>query len=189
MPPEKLTDRQPPAPRHAGKGSKPFTKMASIGRLVGNFVLTAAAWIATPFAAAATAAPTDNERATGAGTFIDRATCADPVRVDYSYDIVIHTFFNAAGDAYRMIFTGTNRITFTDIASGTTYSPNSSGPGTVDLPAGTTWVRGRNGAVFLPDGTLVSAAGRIIYDADGNIISIVGQAQGVCQTLGTQPGS
>jgi hypothetical protein len=132
-------------------------------------------------------AATDNTRVSGSDSFVARHTCADPIRVDSSWDEVMHTYYDSSGQATRLQFTGTVRITYTDLANANSYSPNSSGPSTVDLTSGDTWVRGANGAVFSDDGVLESTNGRIVYDADGNIISIVGRQVPVCAQLGTTP--
>jgi hypothetical protein len=134
---------------------------------------------------AAAATPTDNTRASGSDSFVAARTCSDPVRVDSTWDIVIHTDYDAAGTATRLQFTGATRITFTDLVNGNSYAPNSSGPGTVDLATGWTWTRGGSAAVFNQDGVLVATSGRIVYDADGNIVRITGTQRPVCAALGT----
>jgi hypothetical protein len=141
--------------------------------------------VALAGAAAGAATPPDNLRTTGSDSFVTTTTCADPVRVDSTWDVMVHVQYDATGSASRLMFTGTTRITYTDLANGHSYSPNSSGPGTVDLATGQTWLRGSNGAVFTNDGVLVSTTGRIIEDADGNIVSIRGAQRPVCAALGT----
>jgi hypothetical protein len=135
---------------------------------------------------AAWAYPTDNTPDSGQDSFTTSHLCSDPVRVDSAWDIIIHTYYDQAGNAVRLAFTGTTRITYTDLANGNSYSPNSSGPGTIDLTTGESWVRGSNAAVFNPDGVLVATSGRIVYDANGNIVSIVGTQRPVCAELGAQ---
>jgi hypothetical protein len=55
----------------------------------------------------------------GGGAFVDVATCVDPLGVVLDYAEVVHQF----------------HITYTNLSNGLTYSPNSSGPGTIDLMA------------------------------------------------------
>jgi hypothetical protein len=137
--------------------------------------------------ASARAVPPDNTRQSGSDSFITRNTCADPVRVDSQWSVVVHTHYDAAGDQTRVQYTGTTRITYTDLTNLNSYSPNSSGPGTYDTVSGATVIRGSNGAVFNNDGILVSTSGRIVYDANFNIVSIVGKQRPVCTMLATVP--
>ncbi len=48
-------------------------------------------------------------------------------------------------------------------------------------------IRGGNGAVFDSNGVLIATDGRIVFDASGNIISIVGHQNNVCDELGSTP--
>ena len=147
-------------------------------------VMAAVASLTVSTGRAAAGTPTDNTRASGSDSFVAMKTCSDPIRVDSSWDIMMHTYYNASGAATRLQFTGTTRITFTDLTNGNSYSPNSSGPGTVDLATGETWTRGSSAAVFNDAGQLVATSGRIVYDADGNIVSIRGTQRPVCAALG-----
>jgi len=157
-----------------------------INRLVTALVIAAASTASAVGAVpAAWATPTENYRDSGSDSFTTSKVCSDPIRVDSTWSIVIHTFYDAAGTATRLAFTGTTRISYTDLANGNTYAPNSSGPGTINLSTGQTWVRGSNAAVFSNDGVLMSTSGRIIYSADGSIISITGKQRSVCAALGT----
>lgn len=133
------------------------------------------------------ATPTDNVKMSGTTSYIDHYNCADDMRVDSTWDVMVHVFYDAAGFAKRLEFTGPITITYTDLVNGHTFSPNSSGPGTVDLAAGTAWVRGSNAAIWTNDGVLESTDGRIIYDANGNMIRLDGHARPVCEALGTTP--
>jgi hypothetical protein len=142
--------------------------------------------IALAPAGRANASPADNSRSSGADSFTATGLCSDAIRVDSSWDVVIHTYYDASGTAVRLAFTGTTRITYTDLANGNSYSPNSSGPGTVDLTSGASWVRGSNGAVFNDAGVLVSTDGRIVYDSSGAIVRISGHQTPVCEALGAK---
>jgi len=74
-------------------------------------------------------AAADNFKISGSYAFTDNALCSVPIRVAGSYDEMMHTFYDNAGDAFRMSFTGKVLVTYTNLATGATYSPNSSGPG------------------------------------------------------------
>lgn len=145
-------------------------------------MLLAASTVAQPVSAT----PTDNTRTVGTDSFTQRHVCTDPIRVDTTWDEMVHTYYDKAGDATRMSFTGTVNVTFTDVVTGAAYSPTSSGPSTYDLATGQSWLRGGNAVVINDDGVVVSTTGRIVYDADFNIISIVGHQQPVCAALGTE---
>jgi len=82
------------------------------------------------------ASAAENDKQSGAYTFTVSNICVDPIRVAGSYDEMVHTLYNQDGEAVRMSFTGTVTVTYTDLANGRTFSPNSSGPGTVDLATG-----------------------------------------------------
>lgn len=148
-------------------------------------LLTASVAIIGAFAMSAAAA--DNVRISGSYSFVAHKTCVDPVRVAGSYDEMQHTFYDDAGNATRMAFTGTVRVTYTNLTNGSTYSPNSSGPGTIDLATGQTVIRGGTGTVFDSNGNLIATDGRLVLDADGNVISIVGHQTDVCTRLGSSP--
>jgi hypothetical protein len=130
-----------------------------------------------------------NEKITGSFSFTDSRTCATPIQVAGSYNEQMHTYYDNAGVATRLAFTGKVQITYTNLSTGATYSPNSSGPSTVDLQNGQTVLRGGNGALFNNDGNLVSTDGRVVLDASGNVISLTGHSTGVCTQLGTAPAS
>lgn len=133
------------------------------------------------------AAAADNTKISGSYSFTTHRLCTDPVRVDGSYDEMMHTFFDQNDNATRLSFTGKNLITYTNLVTGATYRPNSSGPGTIDLQSWQQVVRGGNGFVFDSNGVLVATDGRVVLDADGNVISITGHVVGVCETLGSAP--
>jgi hypothetical protein len=156
--------------------------MTYVWRLIASSLFVATAVPSVALAA-------DNEKIAGSFSFTSTRICADPVLVDGSYDEQMHTFYDSSGVAIRMSFTGTVRISYTDVATGSTYRPNSSGPGTIDLRSGQTVIRGGNGAFFDANGNLVAADGRAVLDADGNVISFVGHAVDVCARLGTTPAS
>jgi len=138
--------------------------------------------ILVPVSAAA-----DNTKLTGSFSFTDTTFCVDPIQLAGSFDEQMHTFFDKDGNAIRVSFTGKVDLTYTNLNTGATYSPSSSGPGTVDLRSGQTVIRGGNGAVFDSNGVLIATDGRIVFDASGNIISIVGHQNNVCDELGSTP--
>jgi len=129
-------------------------------------------------------AAADNFKISGSYAFTDNALCSVPIRVAGSYDEMMHTFYDNAGDAFRMSFTGKVLVTYTNLATGATYSPNSSGPGTLDLATGQTVARGGNGTLFDENGNLIATDGRVVLDADFNIISITGHQTDVCPRVG-----
>ena len=114
-------------------------------------------------------------------------TCVDPIRVVSSYDEVMHTFYDNEGNAIRLEFTGKVTIEYTNLTTGATYRPNSSGPGRVDLLSGQVVLRGSNGSMFDANGVLIATNGRAVLDLDGNIISLTGHVVDVCQKLGSSP--
>jgi hypothetical protein len=154
---------------------------------VAQAILGAAAVTVVVAGAASAADAADNQKLVGSYSFVDDATCADPVQVAGDYDETVHTFYDNDGQATRLSFTGKVTTTYTDLANGHVYSPNSSGPATVDLSDGQTILRGSSGAVFTDTG-LLATHGRLVLDADGGVISITGTQAGVCATLGTTSG-
>ena len=147
--------------------------------VVGSCVVAAAViGVGSPANAA------DNRRISGDYAFTATRLCVDPIHVEGTYDEMMHAYYDANGDAIRLSFTGTVTVKYTDLVSHNTFSPNSSGPGTTDLATGQTIVRGSNGTIFTDEGVLATN-GRIVFDADGNIISITGKQTGVCEALGT----
>ena len=101
------------------------------------------------------------------------------------YDEMIHSFYGNAGNATRVSFTGKVTATYTDLTIGSTYTPNASGPGTIDLATSQTAFRG--GGIFDSSGRFIATDGRVILDAHRNIISIVGHQTDVCSMLGSSP--
>ena len=95
----------------------------------------------------------------------------------------MHTFYDNNGNAIRLAFTGKVVITYTNVRTGVTYRPNSSGPGTIDLQTGQITTRGSNGAFFDANGNLVATNGRTVLDASGNVISITGHSTDICARL------
>src|SRR5947209_17078093 len=93
-------------------------------------------------ALAMTAVAADNFKTSGSFSWVNPAMCAAPVQVDGTYDETIHTFFDKAGNATRVSFTGKVKLTYTNLTNGVKYSPNTSGPATTDLATGQTVFRG-----------------------------------------------
>lgn len=135
-------------------------------------------------AGGAAASPPTHEPFQVSGQIFDDTSCVDPIRVDYQANEVMHTYYDASGNATRLKFTGKASNVYTDLLTGKTYAPHSSGPGTFDLATGTGVVRGGNSA-FDTQGRLIAVSGRIVYDAVGNIVSLVGHVSDICVKLGT----
>lgn len=132
-----------------------------------------------------TAVAADNMKISGSYSYVDSGLCADPVQVDGTYNETLHSFYDNAGNETRVSFTGKVTVTYTNLANGSTYSPNSSGPGTIDLATHQTVLRGANGAFVDGSGRLVATDGRIVLDSHGNVISMVGHQTDVCAALGS----
>jgi len=150
-------------------------------KLVG--ILSAFGVLAGVVAMSAVAA--DNFRISGSYSYVDNGLCADPLQVDGTYNETIHSFYDNAGNATRVSFTGKVTTRYTNLTNGATYSPNTSGPGTIDLATWQTVYRG--GGIFDSSGRFIATDGRLILDSHGNIISIVGHQTDVCSTLGSSP--
>ena len=126
-----------------------------------------------------------NAKLSGSYSYIATDVCQDPVHIDGQYDETVHTYFDQQGNAIRLAFTGKVTVRYTDLVSGATYRPNSSGPATVDLATGQTVIRGGNGTLFDANGVLVATDGRIVLDALGFPISVIHHSTDVCSQLGT----
>lgn len=138
-------------------------------------------------AVAMSAGAADNFKISGGYSYVDTGICADPVQVDTAYDEMIHSFYDKAGNATRVSFTGRVTVTYTSLTNGSTYSPNSAGPGTIDLATYQSVFRGGNGAVVDNDGHLIATDGRLVLDSHGNIVSLAGRQTDVCSMLGSSP--
>jgi hypothetical protein len=136
-------------------------------------------------AVAMSAVAADNSKISGSYSYVDHGICADPVQVDSTYDEMIHSFYDKDGNATRVSFTGKVTVRYTNLTNGATFSPNVSGPGTIDLATGQTVYRG--GGLFDSNGRFIANDGRVVVDSHGNIISIVGHQTDVCATLGSSP--
>jgi hypothetical protein len=150
----------------------------AIAAAVAGIACAGVAIVALPADAA------DNMKISGSFSFIDDSLCVDPIQVASSYDETMHVYYANDGTATRLDFTGTVTITYTDIVSGSTYTPNSSGPGTIDLATGQTIARGGNGAIFTDHG-LLATDGKLVLDAAGNVVSLPHHTTDVCVALGT----
>ena len=148
------------------------------------FVGALAALCVLSTAGNAVATPPTHEPFDITGQIFDNTSCTDPIRVDYRADEVLHTYYDAQGNATRVKFTGKASNVYTNLRTGKRYAPNSSGPGTFDLATGTGVVRGGNSA-FDSQGRLIAVSGRIVYDVDGNIVSLVGHVTDICAKLGS----
>jgi hypothetical protein len=149
--------------------------------------ITATTVTATALTLALAAVPAvgaDHERLAGSFAFTDSRTCTAPIGVVGAFDEQEHIYYDSAGVAVRLAFTGRVTITYTNLENGRVYQPNSAGPSTVDLATGQTILRGGNGALFDNDATLIATTGRVVLDADNNIISLTGRRNEVCAKLG-----
>src|SRR5215831_10693901 len=131
---------------------------------------------------AAPAAAADQKRISGEFSYDDDTMCADPVRVSSTYDEMRHLYRAQDGTVTRLQFTGKVTMDYTDLVTGRTYSPNSSGPGMIDL-SGETVARGGNGAIFTEYG-FVATDGKLVIDADGNVVALPHHTLDVCVQLG-----
>jgi hypothetical protein len=131
------------------------------------------------------AAAADNSKLVGTLSFYDNS-CTSPVHVDGTYSQTIHIYYDQAGNPIRIALTGTSTITWTNLDTGATYSPNVSGPVATDLLSGQTYLRGGN-VWFSPAGILTVYDGRVVLDADANEIFVAGHQAGVCAALGSTP--
>ncbi len=152
--------------------------------LLGSVAFSLAGVLA--LSAPASAIPPQTEPFVMSGSWLD-PSCVDPIRADWTANEVFRTFLSSSGEPIRLQVTGRATTTFTDLVNGRTYSPPSSGPGTYDLRTGALVLRGGNAAVVDQQGRLVSTRGRVVLDADNNMISLVGRAVDVCSRLGTFP--
>jgi hypothetical protein len=159
--------------------------MAFFSRRARALVLSAAAVMSGLGAWTVSASAADNSRITD--TFDDVLPfCADPIRAQGLVDEVLHVYYDRAGDPIRLAITGKVKVTLTNLATGATFSPNISGPLTIDLATGQPVSRG--GTLFVDnDGRLVVTNGRVVVAADGSILSIFGRVRSVCEELGTTP--
>lgn len=139
-------------------------------------------------ASQAPASAAENTRISGSFSFVDRSACHDPVSVAYSYDEQMHTYYDKSGNPTRISFTGKVVIEYTNLSTGAIYTPNSSGPGMIDLATGQTTLRGGNGAVFTASG-LITTDGRLVLDAEGEVISLVHHQVSVCEAVGSADAS
>ena len=152
-----------------------------------KFVGVLSACMVLAGAVAMSAVAADNYRISGSFSYVDSEICADPVQVDSTYNQMIHSFYDKAGNATSVSFTGKVTVAYTNLTNHATYSPNVSGPGTIDLATWQTVYRG--GGIFDSNGHFIAADGRVVTDAHGNIISIVGHQTDVCAMLGSSPAS
>jgi hypothetical protein len=147
-------------------------------------VLSTCAVLAGVVAMTAVAAD-NNSKVSGSYSYVDTGICADPVQVAGTYNQMIHSFYDNAGNATRVSFTGKVTATYTNLTNGATYSANVSGPGTIDLSTYQTVYRG--GGTFDSNGRFIAVDGRVVLDSQGNIVSVVGHQTDVCAMLGSTP--
>jgi len=150
-----------------------------------KFVGVMSACVVLAGAVAMNAIAADNYRISGSYSWVDHGICADPVQIDGTYDQMIHSFYDKAGNSTKVSFTGKVTTTYTNLTNSLTYSPNTSGPGVIDLATWQTVYRG--GGIFDSNGHFIAADGRVVTDVHGNIISIVGHQTDVCSMLGSSP--
>ena len=149
--------------------------------------------VAAGFAAATSllivsaASGADNFRITGSYSFTLKHMCADWILVSGTYDEMVHVFYDRNGNEIRDGFTGTVTVSYTNLTTGDTFTPNSSGPGTFYLDTGETVIRGSNGSIFDNNDQLIATNGRIVLDENGFIKSIVGHSVNICEAVRSTP--
>ena len=148
-------------------------------------LLTAVCSAALFVLSTSSASAADNHKISFSFSFVDHFDCADPVQISSAGDEMVHKFYDADGNLIRLSFTGNVIIEFTDLTTGTTYRPNSSGPGTTDITTGWTTVRGHNGAILAGDIGIFTTAGRVLIDPDGVPVDMPNHVISVCEALGT----
>jgi hypothetical protein len=135
------------------------------------------------FTGAALATPPTHERSSDVFDFdLGEELCGFPLLAHVEQDVTLTTFYDAEGNPVRSILRGPITVAFTNGATGETVRLSIPGPSFFDaegnLIRGTgTW------ATFTSDGTLVWAAGNIIFDEFGNASEITGRSVSVCDLL------
>jgi hypothetical protein len=129
--------------------------MLHIPRTPGALVsLVAAALVGWgPWSPAGFAA--DHERLTGSDSLVSTRTCVDPIQVDVTFDEVLHIYYDRDGNPIRQVFTGKVIVTFTNLPTGETYRPNSSGSRHHHLRTDEVVIRGENAVMFTNEGGVV----------------------------------
>ena len=147
-------------------------------------VLSAGAVLAGAVAMSAGAA--DNTKIGGSYSYVDTSTCVDPVQVDGTYNQMIHTFYDNAGNATRFSFTGKVTVTYTNLTTGSTLFAERFGSGHDRSRQQVKPVmRGGDGGIFDNNGNFVATDGRVVLDSHGNMISVVGHQTDVCAMVGS----
>jgi len=142
--------------------------------------LAVAALAVTPGARAA-----EHQPNTGTRDYVSDTYCTDLVHVYQTFDQIVHTFSDANGDVTRLLLTGRQTITYTNVRTGESYSPSSTGVtiATVDGVA----VYGGSGGLTDADGVLIAATGPVKFDAYGNIVSLPRHTVSICDAIGSTP--
>jgi hypothetical protein len=142
-------------------------KLSMIGIAVA---MGAALAVSTPQSALAT--PPDTMRVPYEGHFIDEgasAACGFPVEFDVSGVVTIQELYDAGGNLIRRQTHGNGEGTFS--ANGNTLRYIERGQIFIDPQAGTDTEVGLLFRVFLPGGgTAIADVGRLVFDAQGNLI-------------------
>jgi hypothetical protein len=151
-----------------------------VKRLARALALIVVSSVSLAAASAATAVPPVIEFGVFTA-FTDTALCGFPIEVSFSGTVRTTTHLNQQGDPVRIVQTFPN-FTVTVTHGDKTLSTKAPAVGTVSFnPDGSvdtlTFV-GMNAAVTLPgQGHIWLDAGRIVFDADGNIVSESGPHQ------------
>jgi hypothetical protein len=107
-------------------------------------------------------------------------SCLFDVRIDFTRNSeYIMVFSDASGEPTRGIITGALVQRFTNVATGKSIVVNASGPGFLTNQS---LVLGGRSTVFVP-GRLFLNAGRVQFDAVGNITSVTGKTTDLCAAL------
>jgi hypothetical protein len=112
-------------------------------------------------------------------------SCSFAVRIDFTRNSeYIILFRDANGDPSSAIITGALTQRFTNLTTGKSILVNASGPGflTTQPDGSVTLVLGGRSTVFTP-GKMFLNAGRIEFDASGNVTNITGKSTDLCAAL------
>jgi len=76
-------------------------------------------------------------------------------------------------------------VKYTDVVTGTRFSPNSSGPSQFDVSTGQTRLFGHNGTVYAGEVGVFVTAGPVLLDVNGVPVALPHHVVSVCEALGT----
>jgi hypothetical protein len=107
-------------------------------------------------------------------------SCSFDVRIDFVKNAeYILVFTDSSGEPTRGIITGALVQQFTNVATGKSILVNASGPAFIGNES---LVLGGRSTIFIP-GRLFLSAGRVQFDAAGNLIGETGKTTDLCAAL------